>query len=106
MIICRECHVCDAVAAILLAIMVIGTMLPMSIYTGKILLQVSVCLFYVLCFVFIRSIYFKDESKSRAESVGQVYSGSVHVGRSFRNHQRTLLAAIVRTAGMYFVFYR
>jgi len=37
----EECHVCDAVAAVILAIMVIGTMLPMSIYTGKILLQTS-----------------------------------------------------------------
>lgn len=61
MLIFRQCHVCDSVAAIILAIMIIGTMLPMSVYTGKILLQVSIhrSLFHRIPFHEMVSLFLK-----------------------------------------------
>ena len=40
----------DTFAAMLIAVMTCGTMFPMAVYTGKILLQVNVIIYYVFLF--------------------------------------------------------
>jgi zinc transporter 6 len=47
---CRKFYAADTLAAVSIAIMICGTMFPMSIYSGKILLQVGSSCFVFVCY--------------------------------------------------------